>query len=336
VSVSAKRGRVIVLGTFVAMLGAMGLAVAFGTEPVSLTKAWSDADSFDRESIVYVRGPRVLLGAISGAGLGAVGCALQAVLRNPLAEPYMLGVSGGAALGATLAILLGLSHVGLFGATVLPLFALLGALAATVLVYAFAKGGSGVRGASLLLAGVVVNAMAGAAITFLKSVVSAQKAQELLFWLVGFLDVPPPKLLGIVVVYTLLGVMVLARDAGRLNLMALGETSAFHLGVDVRALERRVVLGCSLVVGAITSATGLIGFVGLVVPHALRPLIGADMRRLLPASFFGGATLLVLCDLVARLSFRFLRTEPPVGAITALIGGPVFLWLLRRNVSQQA
>lgn len=314
-----------------ACLAVLVLGVWFGTEPVSLVRAANDPESLDRLIVLHARLPRVLLGALAGGGLAAVGVAFQAVLRNPLAEPYVLGVSGGAALGATVAILFGATAVTLVGASVVPFSALLGGLLATGLVYALAAFSGARSGASILLAGVVVNAIASAGITFLKTLVSAAKAQELLFWLMGFLDVPSWRALLFVALYVAAGAAVLLRDAARLNVLALGDESAVHLGIDVRALEKRVFVACSCVVGAIVSVTGLIGFIGLVVPHALRRVVGPDVRVLLPCSLLGGAATLVFCDLVSRALFRYLHTEPPVGAITALLGGPVFLALLRKS-----
>ncbi len=309
---------------------ALGLAVAFGTEHISLARALTDEASLDRTIAVAARLPRVALAACAGGGLSLVGAAFQSMLRNPLAEPYVLGVSGGAAVGATLAIVLGL---GVVAAPLVPLAAMAGGLAATALVYAIARARATPSGADILLAGVIVNALASAIVTFIKTLVSASKAQELLFWLMGFLDVPSRASLATVAVYVALGSAVLARDAGRLNLLALGEEPAAHLGVDVRALERRVFVAASLVVGAIVSVSGLIAFVGLVVPHAVRRLVGPDLRVVLPVSLLGGAAALVLCDLFTRLSFAWLGTEPPVGAVTALLGAPVFLLLLGRRAA---
>lgn len=324
----------IAFASVLTLLVAVALAVSFGTEPVSLLTALTDATSIDRVIVVDVRLPRVLLGATAGAGLSIVGVALQALLRNPLAEPYVLGVSGGSAVGATIAILFGFSGATLLGASFVPIFALAGGLGATALVHLLASSASDVRGssgASVLLAGVVVNAIASAAITFVKVLVTASKAQELLFWLTGFLDVPSRASLTMMFVYVSLGGVVLFRDAARLNLLTLGDDAAAHLGVSVKAVGRRTYLASALIVGAIVSVTGLIGFVGLLVPHALRRVIGPDARALMPASIgFGGAAL-VMCDLVSRASFRFLHTEPPVGAVTALIGGTLFLALLRRR-----
>lgn len=320
------RNALLALACVVAIL----VALSFGTEPVSIARAISEP-SLDRTIIFELRLPRVILAAIAGGGLAMVGVAFQAVLRNPLAEPYVLGVSGGAALGATIAILLGLGGSFALGQPIVPLVALASGLGATALVWMLARGETA-SGTSILLAGVVVNAIASAGITFLKTLVSASKAQELLFWLMGFLELPRQSVLVSVAAYTAIGGAILFWDAARLNLLSLGDESARTLGVDVRKLQLRTFFACSLVVGAIVSATGLIGFVGLVVPHALRRLYGPDARKLLPASIFGGATTLVLCDLVARSTFRVFHTEPPVGAVTALIGGPIFLVLLRRRV----
>ncbi|MDI1446725.1 iron ABC transporter permease [Polyangium sp. 6x1] len=307
------------------------LALAFGTEPISLSNALAEP-GLARTILLDVRLPRVALAAMAGAGLGVVGAAFQALLRNPLAEPYVLGVSGGAALGATTAIALGLGATTLLGAALIPAASLVGGLVATWLVYAVARGmRGGASGTAILLAGVMVNSMAAALITFLKALVPPSRAQQLLRWLVGFVDLPHASSLLAAFVYVGAGCAVLLLDAGRLNVLVLGDETAGTLGVDVRALERRTFIASSCVVGAIVSLTGLIGFVGLVVPHAVRRIIGPDQRRVLPVSLLAGATMLVGCDLVARLAFRSLGTEPPVGAVTALIGGPAFLVLLRRS-----
>jgi iron complex transport system permease protein len=332
---SSRAGAGLVLAGL-ALVVFVALGVAYGTESISLARAIDDPASLDRAIALNVRLPRVLLGAIAGGGLAIVGVAFQAILRNPLAEPYTLGVSGGGALGATIAVLIGANALTIAGASLLPLAAFAGGLVATALVYGLARVGSGggapgQAGTSILLAGIVVNAIAGAAITFAKTLLSATKSQELLFWLMGFLDVPSLPALASVAAYVAVGGAVLLADAGRLNLLALGDEPAQNLGVDVRALERRTFLIGSLVVGAIVSTTGIIGFVGLIVPHALRKVVGPDTRVLLPASLFAGGAALVACDLFSRALFRWLHTEPPVGAVTALLGGPLFLVLLRRR-----
>jgi iron complex transport system permease protein len=306
------------------------VALLFGTEETSITRALSDPASLDRLIILHARLPRVALAACAGAGLAAVGAALQALLRNPLAEPYLLGVSGGAALGATVAILAGLTGLTLIGSALVPISAFLGGLGATFAVYAIARVSGPLSGTEILVSGIIVNAMASALVTFAKSFGSAARTQELIFWLMGFVPVVSRTTLVLITLYVLAGVVALFVEARRLNLLSLGDEPAAHLGLDVTALVRRVFLASSLVVGAIVSVTGLIGFVGLVVPHAVRRVVGPDMRILLPISFVAGAATLIAADVVARAAFPWLGTEPPVGAVTALVGGPVALVLLAR------
>jgi len=325
-----RSARVIVALTAVLLL-VCALALVFGTETTSLARALAEPESLDRVILVRARLPRVALAATTGAGLSVVGAAMQALLRNPLAEPYTLGVSGGAALGATVAILAGLSGSTVLGAALVPIAALAGGLGATLLVYALARSTGSISGTEILLSGIIVNAMSAALVTFAKTLATAARTQELLFWLVGFLDVPTPAALAAIAIYVGAGSAVLWLDCGRLNLLALGEEPAAHLGVDVRALVRRVFIASSLVVGAVVSVTGLIGFVGLIVPHATRRLIGPDVRLVLPVCLLGGATVLVAADLLARASFIWLGSEPPVGAVTAIVGGPIALVLLRRS-----
>jgi len=325
-----SRSATIAIGV-VGLVASIALGLAIGSGHASLWTALRDASSSDRDVVFTMRLPRVVLGAIAGGGLAAVGVAFQAVLRNPLAEPYVLGVSGGAALGATIAILLGLAGTTFWGASCVPLVALACGFGATMLVYGLARSSDRPSSESMLLAGIVVNAIAAAAITFMKTLVSANKAQELLFWLMGFLDVQSPMVIAFVALYVAVGLAMLLADAARLNVLALGDDAATHLGIDVGRLELRVFVACSLVTGAIVSATGLIGFVGLIVPHALRRVVGPDARRLLPASVLGGASMLVVCDAASRGLYHLLDTAPPVGAITALVGGPLFVVLMRRG-----
>ena len=337
---SRRRTRAAFALAALALAASFVAAVAVGTEAVSFGRALA-APGLDRTILVELRLPRALLAVVAGGGLAVVGAAFQALLRNPLAEPYVLGVSGGAALGATAIIATGIGSASVLGAMLTPVSALGGGFAATVLVYAVARGAAsragrgsahgGASGASILLAGVMVNAIAAAIVTFAKSLVEPARAQQMLRWLTGFIDLPSSAALGVTALYVLAGAAVLTLDAGRLNLLSLGHESAELLGVDVRRLERRVFVAASGVVGAIVSLTGLIGFVGLLVPHAARRLAGPDHRVLLPVCFLGGGAMLLVCDLVARLAFLWLGTEPPVGAVTALLGGPVFLVLLGRR-----
>jgi iron complex transport system permease protein len=315
----------------VALLVSMALGVSFGSGSATALDLLTPGTRA-HDIVVGYRLPRVLLGAVSGAGLAAVGAALQTVLRNPLAEPYILGVSGGAALGATLALVGGAAGVTLLAAAGVPVAAFVGAVAATAIVWALVRAGRG-GGAAVLLAGVVVNSIALAFVTVFQALADPNRVQSLLWWLMGVLDVPSWSQLGFVTLYVAGGLAVLAFDAARMNLLALGDEQAASLGVDVRALERRTFFACAAVVGAVVSATGSIGFVGLVVPQGMRRLGGPDLRMLLPASALAGGATLVACDLVVRVLAPHIHTEIPVGAITALLGGPVFLVLLQRRGS---
>ncbi len=328
-----RRGRALLVVAVLAAIVAVALAIAIG-EPVHWARVF-DATSVDHAIIVRARIPRVLLGLVVGAGLAVTGASYQGLLRNPLAEPYVLGVSGGAALGATIAIAFASGLHALLATSIATAAAALCGGLATLLVWGLATRATrdAVSGhaTSILLAGVVVNAIASGAITFVKTIVRASTAQQLLFWLAGFLDVPTPSALIVVAVLVAIGGALLIVDAPRLNLLAMGDEHAGHLGVDVRALEKRVFLASSIVVGAVVATCGMIGFIGLLVPHLVRRIVGPDHRRVLPLSFVLGGATLVACDLLARVTFRVLGTEPPVGAITALIGGPLFLVLLARR-----
>jgi iron complex transport system permease protein len=313
----------------VALVVAVAAGVAFGSGSATLGALFTTGTRA-HDILVGYRLPRVLLGAVAGAGLAAVGASFQSVLRNPLAEPYVLGVSGGAALGATIAIATGLAAVPILGAAGVPVAAFTGGLAATALVWAFVRAGRA-GGATILLAGYVINSIAGACVLLVEAIADPGKLQSIVWWYMGYLDVPSWSQLSVVAAYVAAGVSVLLFDAARMNVLSLGEESAASLGVEVRALERRALLACAAVVGAIVSVTGLIGFVGLVVPQAVRRVAGPDLRLVLPLSILVGATTLVVCDLVVRVIAPVVHTEVPVGAVTALLGGPVFLAMIVRR-----
>ncbi len=330
--------------------GTVVLAASVGIEPLHLARALA-AGTRDHVILFQVRLPRIVLGLLVGAALGASGATLQAILRNPLADPYILGVSGGAALGGTLALSAGaalaavarsgsalagvarwaLGPGGHLGTVPVTLAACAGALLAVGLTVAVARGAGGLHPHSLLLSGVVFNAFAAAVILFLRTVVTEEKAQELLYWLMGTLGYRPWHDLAVMAALVALGTALLVAWSGRLNLLAVGDAGAHVLGIDVDRTRLLLVIASSLVVGVAVSLAGLVGFVGLMVPHILRLLLGPDHRLLVPASALGGAAFLVASDLVARLLFRALGTEPPVGVVTAFLGGPFFLWLMSRR-----
>jgi iron complex transport system permease protein len=285
-------------------------------------------DPAARSIFFRLRLPRVLMGAIVGASLSLVGATLQALFRNPLADPFTLGVSGGASLGASVAIAFGLA-MNFAGVPLIFIAAFVGAGLSVFLVYHLARSGSVLLPGALLLAGVVLNLCASAGVSVIWYVASYGRALQILRWLIGSLDVVGFDLIWRMLIFLLPGWLVLAAYARDLHLLATGEESAASLGVDVRRTERMVYAASSLIVGVTVSVGGMIGFVGLIVPHAARLLFGQDVRVLLPTSFLLGATFLVLADALARTVIS--PGELPVGAITALLGGPVFLLLLRRQ-----
>ncbi|RAL22319.1 hypothetical protein DL240_10740 [Lujinxingia litoralis] len=296
--------------------------------------------SATEEAILWsARLPRVLFAGVVGAALAAGGAVFQAVLRNPLADPYILGVSGGAALGGTIFLTLGSLSIGAL-AIGTPVAAFGGALAALAVIFGVARWAPGGRGATyvLLLTGVIVNALAASLIMFLQSVVSAQKAQEILFYLMGSLSVegtPWSTMVGVsaVILASLVALWAFARD---LNVMSLGEEEAAYLGVEVARVRGVCLVLASLAVAVGVAFSGIIGFVGLVVPHAMRLVVGPDHRVLLPTSALAGAAFLTLADVSARSLFGLLGTTLPVGVLTSMIGAPLFLYFLWRALRRDA
>jgi iron complex transport system permease protein len=274
-----------------------------------------------------IRMPRVVLALLVGASLSTSGVIFQALLRNPLADPFVLGVSGGAALGGIAMLSLG-GSLGL-GYSAVPLAAFAGCILATALLYAIAGSGGRVSATNLLLTGVVFNAFASAAIVFLASLAGLAEGSRIFLWLIGNLSVGRIDVAGWVTLFLVLGLGCAIALSRSLNLLALGDTSAEQLGVSVLWHKRALLLATSLMVGAAVSVSGLIGFVGLIIPHLLRLALGPDHRLLVPAAALGGAAFLVLCDTAARTILG--GRELPVGAITAIAGGPLFLYLLRRH-----
>lgn len=276
-----------------------------------------------------MRLPRVALAALLGGALSTAGAAFQAFLRNPLADPYVLGVSGGASLGGVLALLLGVGGAGALGALAVPALAFAGALASLALIAWIATVRGRMTVLTVLLTGAIFNAFAAALIYFVQSVASLREVHEIVFFLMGRIPAYGPGTLAAFGAATLAGAVALSASGRAFNALSLGESAAAQLGVDVERLKRRTFVLGSLLTGLSVAVAGMIGFVGLVVPHLLRLWFGPDHRLLLPASFLGGAGFLILADLAART----LRApdELPVGVVTALIGGPFFLALLRRR-----
>lgn len=323
------------LGGAVALLAAMAAGVFWGPEPLPAGEVLNSlmargAEGTVIDTIVWrIRLPRVMLAAITGGGLAVVGVAMQALVRNPLAEPYILGISSGASAGAALSFFGFLPAI--FGAAVsLPVAAFLGGLLAIAVVLAIAQSSGAVSVARLLLAGVAVSALMAAVTSFVTFVSpDPNKIRSILFWLLGSLDGATWTDIALPGVCALAAAIYFTVVATSLDAMLLGDEPAKNLGVRVEALKRLLVGVTALVTGVLVAQTGAIGFVGLVVPHSIRSLFGVRHRRLVPLSFVAGAAFLVLADLFARTVVR--PGELPVGVLTALCGAPFFLFLLRRT-----
>lgn len=285
--------------------------------------------------VILIRLPRVLLAAVVGMALGAAGVIYQGLFRNPMADPYILGVSSGAALGATIAILFDL-RIWFLGLSATPLLAFAGALGTTAAVVRIARRRSGtIPGQAgslpvetLLLAGIAMSASLSAVISLLLFL-GGERLPQAIFWLMGGFSGRGWEHLQMATPYAMAGIAVALALSPDLNLLLAGEEEAFQLGVDVERVKRYLIVAASLAAAAAAATSGLIGFVGLIVPHLVRSLIGSDHRWLLPSSSLLGAVILVVADLIARTLMR--PQELPVGVITAFLGGPFFLFLLTRR-----
>ncbi|KES03559.1 ABC transporter permease [Streptomyces toyocaensis] len=326
----------------VALLLSLTAAVSWGSSGVPFGEVWSTVlhrvtggqpRPGTQDLIVWqLRVPRALLAALVGAGLGIVGTAVQALVRNPLADPYLLGISNGASLGAVAAIVLGTTTGGLFGVGVSGA-AFLGALLSFGLVWAVARRGGGFSPLKLVLAGVAIGQFLSGFTSYLVlRVGDEQQTQGVLFWLMGSLGGAQWSTLVLPAGAVLLGLVALQARARGLNALLLGDETAAGLGVDVVALRRELFVVTSVLTGVLVSVSGAIGFVGLMVPHLCRLVIGGDHRRLLPVSALTGAVLLVVVDIVCRTALPSM--ELPVGVVTAFVGAPVLLFLLDRRLER--
>jgi len=331
-------------GTVLPLLAISVLAgIAIGSTPIGwrtilhvlslkmLPSGWIDATGLNQADIVIVwliRVPRVVVAACVGAGLSAAGVIMQALLRNPLAEPGLVGAGSGAVLGAVIAFVAGWSG---HSVVLLPIAAIVGALLALILVYGVATRGGITPVATLLLAGIAVGSLLTAVSSLLLSlnIVDWQIGQEIVFWMMGGLDARTWTHVWLCAPFILLGLLAAMSQSRDLDLLQQGEETAASLGVDIEASKRTLTFIAALLTGAAVAVSGMIGFVGLVVPHAVRMMVGPSNRTLLPASATAGAAFLILCDLAAR------TVHPPIeirlGVVTALFGGPFFIALLLRR-----
>ena len=304
-------------------------ALSLGSVHLSLREVWTGllGTRRDLEASAIVRDirlPRILLAMLVGAALAVSGTGLQALLRNPLADPYVLGVSSGAALGAIVAL-----WIGGRAASASPLMAFAGAVLTMSWVYLLGRRAGRMSSYTLLLAGVVTASFLSAMILFVLTMLSTRDVRGTAFWLMGDLSVVTDAQLRFIAPAIVIGIVVLYAFSKDLNVLLLGEGEAAHLGVNVVRVETAVYLLASLLTGLAVSVSGAIGYLGLLVPHLGRMLVGNDHRTLIPTAAFGGAIMLVLSDTLARTVIS--PAELPVGAVTAVAGAPVFIYLLRRT-----
>lgn len=317
VVLSAVTGQLAITPTEVA--GSLLRAIGIDTD-------WAPTDPIIESTLWVVRFPRIVMALVVGAALAVAGAVMQAIFGNPLAEPGVVGVSSGAALGAAGAIVVGASVLGVAGVAVA---AFLGGLVATLLVYVVSRAGGRTEVVTLLLTGIAVNAIAQAGIAFVLFVADSASREQIVFWQLGSLGGSLWSQVAVVAAVAVPGVLVALALARRYDLLALGERNARHLGVDVERLRLVSIVLVALLTGVAVAFTGIIAFVGLVVPHVIRMIIGPAHRGLVLASAVGGGALLVIADLLTRTLVA--GAELPIGMLTSLVGGPFFFWLLYRQ-----
>lgn len=312
-----SKKKIILLATI--LLAAVLFCVYKGSVNIPFLELLSE----EHRKILHLRIARAILGILVGSGLGVCGVTLQAILRNPLAEPYLLGTSSGAGLGAIVAIILGISGV------YLPLAAFLGALLSVILVYNLARENNKIPVQSLILSGVIVAIAFSGIAVFLITLSSNEALHGIMWWLLGSLQIYDLKLLSVVAGIVILGILSIFILSQDLNAISIGEEEALHLGIETEKIKRILFLITSLITGALVSVSGMIGFVGLIVPHMMRIVVGPNHKILIPATCLGAAAFLVLCDTISRVIFP--PVEIPIGVITSLVGAPIFIILLKRR-----
>jgi iron complex transport system permease protein len=334
----ARRAIVYAVGAVLLVIGVL-LAAGLGQLPIGASEVvgsvlralgmpndWAPTDPLVEQTLWQIRFPRIAMSLLVGALLAVAGAVMQAVFGNPLAEPGVVGVSSGAALGAAAAITLGLSF---FGSWTTALLAFVGGLVATLIVYGAARSQGRTESVTLILTGIAVNAFAGAGLAVLMFVGDTASREQIVFWQLGSMNGSRWPEVGIVAVVGIAATALAIGLARRYDLLALGDRTAGHLGVHVERLRILSIVLVALITGVAVAFVGIISFVGLVVPHLVRMLIGPANRPLLIASALGGGALLVYADVLARTVLP--AADLPIGILTSLIGGPFFYWLIRRN-----
>lgn len=315
--------------SFLLLGGAALLGLTVGTVPISPAVLWNPSADETAANILWnIRMPRVVLAGLVGAALAIAGAAFQGLLRNPLADPYTLGVSSGASVGAVMTLFFGIS-IPFLGSFTLPVMSMIGALLTMLAVIGFAKMvDRSMKMETVILTGIIFSSFLGSIISLMIAL-TGEELRQIIGWLLGSVSMRGWPYVQMALPFILIGSFLLWLNRRELNAMLFGEDRARHLGVDVRKRKMVILIGGSVLTGAAVAVSGTIGFVGLVVPHITRLLWGSDHRHLLPLSFINGAALLIVCDLVSRTIIS--PTELPIGVITAFIGAPVFAFVFFRQ-----
>lgn len=309
--------------------GAIMLGVTIGTVSISPVVLWNPASDAAAANILWnIRMPRVVLAGLVGAALAIAGAAFQGLLKNPLADPYTLGVSSGASVGAVMTLFFGIS-LPFLGTFTLPVMSMAGALLTMLMVMGFAKlVDRSMKMETVILTGIIFSSFLGSIISLMIAL-TGEELRQIIGWLLGSVSMRGWPYVQMALPFIVMGSFVLWLNRRELNAMLFGEERAQHLGVDVKKRKLLILIGGSVLTGAAVAVSGTIGFIGLVVPHMTRLVWGSDHRHLLPLSFINGASLLIICDLVARTIIS--PTELPIGVITSFIGAPVFAYIFFRQ-----
>ena len=328
---SNKKGWLMLSFLIMLLIASLLLAAATGAVKISIREIieilTTGADTVNASILVDIRLPRILLAAVVGAGLAAVGGVMQAIFKNPLVDSYTLGMSSGAALGAVISIITGV-NVSILGIETTGVFAFIGAVCTLFFVYSLAYTRSRMSINSLLLAGVAVSYFLASVISFLM-MLNHDKIEHIVFWTMGSLSMATWNEFYISAIFIVPSLAVLMYYTRELNILVMGEDSAHHLGINTAALKNILLITCAVIVGIVISTGGTIAFLGLIAPHIIRLVIGSDNKRVIPYSALLGSILLVLSDTVGRVIIQ--PVEIPVGVMTAIMGGPFFIFLLRRQ-----
>jgi len=315
--------------TYTLLIISIWCGVAIGSVHIPIEVLWNQSVDETAANIFWkIRLPRVLLAGLVGASLAIAGAAFQGLLKNPLADPYTLGISSGASVGAVMTIFFNIS-IPVVGLYALPTFSMIGAIITMVIVMSFARVvDRSLKMETLILTGVIFSSFLGSLISLMIAL-SGEELRQVIGWLLGSVSMRGWPYVQMIIPFVIVGSLMLWTQRRELNVLLYGEERAKHLGVNVKKSKYLILVGGSMLTGAAVAVSGTIGFVGLVVPHMTRMIWGSDHRHLLPLSFFNGATLLIICDLVARTII--LPRELPIGVITAFIGAPVFSYIFYKQ-----